>query len=167
VERVEKRFEPTPIGTAVNEFLVKNFSTIDDIPFTAKMEDELDEIASGKLEWVAMMEEFYTPFGKLISEVGDAERVKIAVQEINENCPECSAPLVIRYGRFGKFFSCSKFPDCRFTRPYAEDTHLQCPKDAGKIIIKKTHKGRKFYGCSNYPACDFAAWKLEDIKKKA
>lgn len=165
VERVEKRFEPTPIGTAVNEFLVTNFSTIDDIPFTAKMEEELDEIANGNIEWVDMMKEFYDPFGKAISEVEDASRVKIVAQETDETCPTCQAPLVIRHGRFGKFFSCSRFPDCRYTKPFVESTNLECPKDGGKVIIKKTRKGRRFYGCSNYPNCDFAAWKLEDIKK--
>jgi DNA topoisomerase-1 len=72
---------------------------------------------------------------------------------------------VIRHGRFGKFFSCSRFPDCRYTKPFVEETNLVCPKDEGKVIIKKTRKGRRFYGCSNYPNCDFAAWKLEDIKK--
>lgn len=166
VERTDRRFAPTFVGKAVNDFLVKNFSTIDDIPFTAKMEDDLDEVASGKKEWEKMMKEFYTPFAKTVAVVKEeAKRVKIEVEETDEVCPECKSGLVIRTGRFGKFFSCSTFPDCKFTKPYVEKTKLDCPKDGGQIIIKKTRKGRKFYGCSNYPNCDFAAWKLDDIKK--
>jgi DNA topoisomerase I len=165
VERVERKFLPTLVGTAVNDFLVKNFSTIDDIPFTAAMEDELDAIANGTKNWINMMRDFYNPFEKAMGEVENAERVKIPVEETNELCPQCGkGKLVVRTGRFGKFFSCSTFPDCNFTKPYVEETNVLCPKDDGKVIIKKTRKGRKFYGCSNYPNCDFAAWKLEDIK---
>lgn len=167
VERVERRFAPTAVGIAVNDFLVTNFSTIDDIPFTAQMEDHLDLVASGEKDWVAMMREFYKPFGESLDIVKSAARVKIAVEELDELCPECGANLVIRTGRFGKFLSCSRFPACKFTKPYVEETGLTCPKDGGNIIIKKTRKGRKFYGCSNYPNCDFAAWKLEDIKQHA
>ena len=164
IERIEKRFEPTPVGMAVTDFLVKNFSTIDDIPFTALMEDELDNIASGKKNWKSMMKDFYIPFEKSLAEVQDAERVKIETEETAEKCPECGEALVVRFGRFGKFISCSTFPDCKFTKPYVEETNVICPKDGGKVIVKKTHKGRKFFGCSNYPNCNFAAWKLEDVK---
>ncbi len=160
-------FGPTAVGIAVNDFLVKNFSEIDDIPFTAAMEDSLDEIAHGQKEWVPMMKDFYTPFEKKLVEVERAERVKIAVEKTNEKCPTCGSPLVIRTGRFGKFFACSKFPECKFTKAFVEETNLTCPKDGGKIVIKKTRRGRRFYGCSNYPKCDFAAWKLEDIKKNS
>ncbi|MDO8639500.1 MAG: type I DNA topoisomerase [bacterium] len=165
IERSEGRFMPTHVGIAVNDFLVKNFSDIDDIPFTAEMEDHLDNIAKGEEDWVLMMKNFYKPFEKELEKTGDAKRVKIEVEETNEKCPTCGSPLVIRIGRFGKFLSCSKFPECKFTKSFVEETNLLCPKDGGKIIIRKTKKGRKFYGCSNYPACDFAAWKLEDIDK--
>ncbi|RJQ37282.1 type I DNA topoisomerase [Candidatus Microgenomates bacterium] len=165
IERAEGRFTPTTVGNAVNDFLVTNFSDIDDIPFTAEMEDHLDSIASGEKDWVPMIKDFYTPFSKKLKEVKDAKRVKIEVEETDEKCEKCQAPMVVRIGRFGKFLSCSDFPDCKFSKPYLEDTGLLCPKDGGKIIVRKTKKGRKFYGCSNYPKCDFAAWKLEDIKK--
>lgn len=165
IERVERKFLPTSVGLAVNDFLVKNFATIDDIPFTAAMEGELDTIASGEKEWTVMMKDFYDPFAKQIVAVEKADRIKIPVEETEEECPEChNGKLVVRTGKFGKFFSCSTFPDCRFTKPYVEETDILCPKDSGKVIIKKTRKGRKFFGCSNYPNCDFAAWKLEDIK---
>jgi DNA topoisomerase I len=165
IERTGGRFSPTSIGIAVNDFLVTNFSDIDDIPFTASMEDDLDKIASGEKRWVPMMKDFYTPFEKKLVEVEGAERIKIAVEETSEKCPLCQAGLVIRTGRFGKFLACSTFPKCKFTKAFVEETGFKCPKDDGRIIVKKTKKGRKFYGCSNYPACTFAAWKLEDIKK--
>lgn len=166
VERVERRFVPTSIGKAVNDFLVHNFSDIDDIPFTAEMEDNLDNIANGKKDWVVMMREFYTPLEKKLIAVKGSERVKIEVEETTEPCPDCKeGHLVVRTGKFGKFFSCNRFPDCKFTKPYVEETGATCPKDGGRVIVKKTRKGRKFFGCSNYPACTFAAWKLEDIKE--
>lgn len=168
VERVERRFVPTAVGMAVNDFLVTNFSTIDDIPFTAQMEDDLDAIASGQKEWHKMMKEFYDPFAKRLKEVEGAARVAIPVETTGEKCPQChEGNLIIRTGRFGKFFSCDRFPECRFTKQFVEETNVLCPKDGGKVIVKKTKKGRKFFGCSNYPKCDFAAWKLEDIKKSS
>ncbi|MBI2074245.1 MAG: type I DNA topoisomerase [Candidatus Levybacteria bacterium] len=153
MERQENKFVPTSIGIAVNDFLVKNFSDIDDIPFTADMEDQLDDVASGEKNWVDMMSKFYKPFAKKLEEVKGAERVKIEVEQTDQKCEECGSPLVVRMGRF--------------TKAFVEETNFTCPKDGGKIIIKKTHKGRKFFGCSNYPKCDFAAWKIEDIKSAA
>lgn len=164
VERIEKKFIPTPIGFSVNDFLVTNFKDIDDIPFTAGMEETLDDVAQGKKDWVSMMKDFYTPFKKGIDTAEGSDRVAIATEQTDEKCPECSAPLIIRHGKFGKFLSCSKFPDCKFTKTFVEETNVLCPKDGGKVIVRKTRKGRKFFGCANYPNCDFAAWKLEDIK---
>jgi len=162
--RENARFSPTAVGIAVNDFLVKNFADIDDIPFTADMEDNLDLIAEGKKEWEPMIKSFYTPFEKKLEEVKGTDRVKIAVEETDEPCPECKeGHLVVRSGKFGKFLSCNRFPDCKFTKPLVEETNFLCPKDGGKVIVKKTRKGRKFFGCANYPNCDFAAWKLEDI----
>ncbi|MDP3988378.1 MAG: DNA topoisomerase, partial [Candidatus Levybacteria bacterium] len=159
VEKNEGRFIPTPVGIAVNDFLVENFPDIDDIPFTAEMEDKLDFVADGKHKWQPMIKEFYGPFEKKLEEVKEkAKRVKIEVEKLDEKCPECDAFLVIRIGRFGKFISCSRFPDCKFTKPFVEQTGLKCPKCKGDIIIKGTRKGRKFFGCSNYPKCDFASW---------
>ena len=166
IERIERRLTPTLVGKAVNDFLVENFSTIDDVPFTAQMEDDLDDVADGKKEWVKMMHEFYKPFAKSLAEVKDAKRIKIETEKTEELCSECKKHnLVIRMGKFGKFLSCDSFPECKFTKPYVETVEgLKCPKDKGEVIVKKTKKGRKFFGCSNYPACTFAAWKLEDIK---
>lgn len=166
IDREEEKFVPTSIGVAVNDFLVQNFSTVDDIPFTAEMEDELDAIASGQKQWVPVIKSFYVPFEKTLENVKDAKRVKIEVEETDQVCPKCGNKLVIRMGRFGKFYSCSTFPACDFSKPFLEETGFTCPKDGGKIILKRTRKGRKFYGCSNYPKCDFAVWKLEDLKKQ-
>ncbi|MBI4079249.1 MAG: type I DNA topoisomerase [Candidatus Levybacteria bacterium] len=165
IERTEGRFKPTSIGIAVNGFLVENFSTIDDIPFTAEMEDQLDHIAQGLKKWVPVVREFYTPLAVKLKSAKDLKRVKIEVETTDEKCEECGSPMVVRIGRFGKFLSCSKFPECKFSKPFVEETNFTCPKDGGKVIVRKTRKGRRFYGCSNYPKCDFAAWKLKDIKK--
>jgi DNA topoisomerase-1 len=164
IERTEGKFFPTSIGFAVTDFLVTNFSTIDDIPFTAAMEDELDEIANGKKKWAPVIKEFYDPFEKTLETVGEAARVKIEVEKTDEICPLDGGHLIIRTGKFGKFMACENFPACKFTKPFSQETGLVCPKDGGKIVFKKTKKGRRFYGCSNYPNCDFAAWKVEDIK---
>lgn len=165
IEREQKRFVPTSVGMAVNDFLVKNFSDIDDIPFTAEMEDSLDRVANGEEKWEPMIGEFYRPFEKKLEVVKKVDRVEIPAEETGERCPKDGAPLVIRVGRFGKFVSCKNFPQCDFKKQYIEETQYTCPKDGGKVIVKKTKKGRPFYGCSNYPKCDFAVWKLEDLKK--
>jgi DNA topoisomerase I len=158
IERNEGKFLPTSVGFAVNDFLVTNFSTIDDIPFTAQMEDELDQIASGEKKWEPVIKEFYTPFEKTLEKVGEAARVKIEVEKTNEICPQDGGHLIIRIGRFGKFMACENFPNCKFTKPFIVETNLICPRDGAKIVFKKTKKGRRFYGCLNYPKCDFASW---------
>lgn len=167
IERDDSRFKPTPVGIAVNDFLVENFGAVDDIPFTAQMEDELDEVANGSKKWVPVIEEFYKPFEETLTKVKDAKRIKIETEKTGQKCPTCNeGDVVVRTGRFGKFLSCSRFPDCKYTAPLVEETNVLCPKDGGKIIIKKTKRGRKFYGCSNYPNCDFAAWRLDEVKKQ-
>ncbi len=169
IERQEGRFVPTHVGIAVNDFLVENFSSIDDVPFTAQMEDELDAVANEKKEWVPVIEKFYGELAQKLEDVKGVQRVKIGTEETKEICPQCGSKLVIRIGRFGKFMSCSTFPKCDFTKPYLEEMGIPCPKcgkdQRGQIILRKTRKGHKFYGCSNYPKCDFAAWKLKDIRK--
>lgn len=164
IEREQKKFIPTSIGMAVTDFLVKNFSDIDDIPFTAEMEDKLDSVSRGEEKWQPMIAEFYQPFEKKLGEVKKADRVEIPVEKTGEKCPKDGGDLVIRVGRFGKFISCANFPTCDFKKQFVEETAYTCPKDGGKVIVKKTRKGRPFYGCSNYPKCDFAVWKLEDLK---
>jgi DNA topoisomerase-1 len=160
VLKEEKRLEPTEIGFTVNDMLVKYFPEVMDTGFTAKMEEELDEIAEGEHDWVSTLQEFYEPFAK------DVKNAELEIPKVNggpellgRDCPTCGNPLVIRYGRFGKFIGCSKFPDCRYVEPWLEKTGVRCPKDGGEIVERKTRKGRKFYACSNYPGCDFSSWK--------
>lgn len=165
VTKEDKKLVPTELGASVTDFLVRYFPDILELPFTAKMEDELDAIANGETEWVPVIREFYTPFEKdLNSAYETADKVKVAEEVLDEKCPLSGDPLVIRVGRFGKFIACSAFPKCKYTRQYAEKIDMKCPLDGGDIVIKKTRRGKTFYGCSNWPTCTFAAWKKEDIK---
>ncbi len=165
VSKEDKKLVPTELGNSVTDFLVKYFPDILELPFTAKMEANLDAIANGETEWVPVIREFYTPFEKdLDAAYAQADQVKIAEEVIDEKCPDCGNPLVVRMGRFGKFIACSTFPACKYTRQFAEKIDMKCPTDGGDIVIKKTRRGKTFYGCSNYPKCTFAAWKKEDIK---
>ncbi len=160
VEKIEKRFRPTPLGFAVNDFLVEYFSDIVNYQFTAQMEDDLDEIAEGKKEWVKVLEQFYQPFGEKVKAVSKvAEKVPVQTEATDENCPDCGAALVIRIGKYGKFLSCSKFPECKFTKPYLREAGFDCQKCGSPMVIKKTRKGKIFYGCSRWPDCDGAAWR--------
>ncbi len=165
VEKEEGRLLPTKIGISVNDFLVKNFSTIDDIPFTADLEDKLDEIANGKMEWIPMMKDFYAPFERDLIKAEGADRVKVEAEYAGKECPKDKGRLVIRQSRFGKFLACENFPECDYKESFSEETNLLCPDDNGKVVVRKTKKGRIFYGCSNYPNCKFAAWKKEDVIK--
>lgn len=165
VTREEKKLIPTELGNSVTDFLVQYFPDIMDLPFTSKMENELDAIANGDTPWVPVIREFYAPFEKDLNNAYDtADKVKVAEEVLDEKCPLSGDPLVIRMGRFGKFIACSAFPKCKYTRQFAEKIDMKCPRDGGDIVIKRTRRGKTFYGCSNYPKCTFAAWKKEDIK---
>jgi len=160
VEKIEGKFWPTPLGISTNDFLLEYFPEIFDYGFTAKMEEDLDEIANGKKEWVPVVRDFYIPFNtKLTSVSRVAERVTVEAQPIEERCPECGSPLVIRVGRYGKFISCSKFPECKFTKPYLREAGFVCPQCGSLMVVKKSKKGKTFYGCSNWPKCTFATWR--------
>lgn len=165
VIKEEKKLVPTDLGNSVTDFLVQYFPDILDLPFTAKLEGDLDEIANGQRQWQPVIADFYRSFEKeLNASYETAEKVKVAVEELDEKCPDCGNMLVIRMGRYGKFVACSTFPTCKYTRQYAEKIDKKCPKCGGDIVVKKSRKGKTFYGCGNYPTCTFAAWKKEDIK---
>jgi len=162
VEKTEGKFFPTSIGEAVTDFLVKNFTDIFEYEFTAGMEDSLDKVANGEAKWTGIIKDFYKPFASKIGIVDKkAERVKIETEKLGKKCPECKeGELVIRIGRFGKFISCSRFPDCKYTEKYLEKVGVKCPEcKIGDVIVKKTSKGRKFFGCSRYPECKYASWR--------
>ena len=160
VVRVDKRLEPTETGILVNDLMIQYFSEIVDYNFTARMEEDLDKISTGETEWVKVMDEFYGPFAKKVEKAQeDMPVVKSGPEPIGRNCPDCGKELVIRYGRYGKFISCSGFPECRYTEPWLEKIGVTCPQDGGDLVQRKTRKGRTFFGCHNYPECDFTSWK--------
>ncbi|MBI3240729.1 MAG: type I DNA topoisomerase [Chloroflexi bacterium] len=140
--------------------LVDHFPEIVDLGFTARMEEELDEIADGEREWVPVLREFYEPFAAQVKAAeADMPQVNTGPELVGRDCPVCGKPLVIRYGRYGKFIGCSGFPECRHLEPWLEKVGVICPKDGGDLIERKTRKGRVFYGCANYPNCDWTSWK--------
>lgn len=162
VQKQEGKFVPTALGLVTNDFLVKFFPKIIDLPFTAQMEENLDEIANGKKEWPKVIGAFYQPFIKEVEKVEkEAKRVKVPVEKTGEICPKChKGELVIRTGRFGKFLSCSRFPECDYTAPLVEKVAgATCPECGGEVVIRRTRKGRPFYGCLNYPKCKWASWR--------
>jgi len=169
VEKTEGKFFPTSVGKAVTEFLMKNFSDVLNYQFTAEMEETLDKVAEGKKKWVTEIKKFYTPFEKKLESVTEkSERVKIETEKLGRKCPKCKeGELVIRVGRFGKFISCSRFPECDYTEKFTQKIGMKCPDcKKGDVIVKKTGKGRLFYGCSNYPECKYASWKNPKLPEK-
>jgi DNA topoisomerase-1 len=149
-------FQPTELGIVVNDLLNKYFADIVDIEFTAHMEDELDKIANENKDWVMVVQDFYLPFEKSLENATELmERVRLE-ESTNEVCPQCSKPLVIKYGRYGKFVACSGYPECKYTKPFLVKIGVKCPQCGGEIVEKLSRKKRIFYGCSNYPNCNFA-----------
>ena len=149
--------KPTELGFIVNDLLVKHFSNIVNIEFTAGLEDKLDKIASDNIDWVQVVREYYTPFEKDLLKAAEViEKVKIADEETGEACPQCGKPIVIKTGRFGKFFACSGFPECKYTDSFKIKTGAKCPECGSELIGKRSKKKKLFYGCSNYPKCKFA-----------
>ena len=163
VEKLEdKKLHPTETGKIVNKILVENFPEIVDIEFTAKIEEEFDEIAEGKKEWVPVIKEFYEPFAKHLEEKYETVKSQKTEEKTGEQCLECGKDLLIKRGRFGKFIACSGFPDCKFTKKIPETPlNIKCPKCVeGNVIRRRSKKGKWFFGCSRWPNCDFISWKL-------
>ena len=160
VRRVTKRLVPSEIGETVNDLIVEHFPGIVDLGFTARMEEELDEIAEGTRPWVEVIREFYGPFAEQVERAtASMPEMKAEPELLDRLCPETGHPLVIRHGRYGKFIGCSSFPACRYTEPWLEKIGVRCPQDGGDLVERRTRRGRVFYGCANYPACDFTSWK--------
>ncbi|MBI2356117.1 MAG: type I DNA topoisomerase [Candidatus Doudnabacteria bacterium] len=157
VNKIDKKFHPTEIGFIVNDILVEHFPAVVDLQFTAKMEDELDEIANGEKAWVPVIREFYEPFHSNLKT--KEKEVEKHVIELDEKCPESGHPLVIKFGRFGKFIACSNYPECKFTRPMPEEQKLMdehkdviCEK-CGRPMAVKFGRFGSFLGCTGYPEC--------------
>jgi len=173
IERQQKKFFATAVGMTVTDFLLKYFEEIMDYEFTAEMEEDLDRISLGKKQWKDIISTFYKPLEKIIEKVTDkAERAQIPVEKTGEPCPICGdtehGEVVIRTGKFGKFKSCSRFPDCKFTENIVEIVEdVTCPLcSKGEVTIKNTRWGKPFFGCSTYPACDWASWKKPEKGEK-
>jgi DNA topoisomerase-1 len=161
VERDAKRLIPTELGFTVNDLLVEFFPGILDLGFTAEMEEKLDEIATGSVDWVPMLHEFYEPFAQKLDVAREKmPEVKFEPEPTGEMCPECGQPLLIKLGRYGKFIGCSGYPDCRHTETIPLPG-VTCPECGGAVVERRARRGRrrKFYGCANYPTCEWATWK--------
>lgn len=159
VERQNKQFVPTELGYIVVDLLTQHFGNIVDIGFTARMEEELDLVEEGKMNWKEVIRDFYDPFNADLEKAQDLiEKVEIKDEDAGKECPQCGKPLLIKHGRFGKFIACSGFPDCRYTESINEEAGVNCPICSGPVLALKSKKGRRYYGCKNYPECNFRSW---------
>ena len=160
VKLVSKRFEPTELGYVVHQMIEQYFPNIVDTHFTASMEDNLDLVEEGKEEWVQVIDKFYQPFKVEVDKAEvEIEKVQIKDEPAGFNCEKCGHPMVIKLGRFGKFYACSNFPECHHTQAIVKDIGITCPTcGKGKVIERKSKKNRLFYGCDRYPECEFVSW---------
>ena len=160
VKLVSKRFEPTELGYVVHQIIEQYFPNIVDTHFTASMEDNLDLVEEGKEEWVQVIDKFYQPFKIEVDKAEvEIEKVQIKDEPAGFNCEKCGHPMVIKLGRFGKFYACSNFPECHHTQAIVKDIGITCPTcGKGKVIERKSKKNRIFYGCDRYPECEFVSW---------
>ena len=155
-----KRFEPTELGEIVNKLIVEFFPNIVNTEFTAEMEKDLDQVEEGKRQWIEVVDQFYKPFAKELENAEEGmEKIQIKDEPAGFDCDVCGSPMVIKLGRFGKFYACSNFPDCRNTKAIVKEIGVKCPLcHEGNIIERKTKKNRIFYGCDRYPECEFTSW---------
>ena len=159
VEIIEKKFKPTKMGIDTTDKLQEFFSDLINVEYTSNMEADLDEVAEGKKIWNKVLDDFYKIFEPRVKNAfSDMEKKQ--PQETGEKCPECGSSLVVRNGRYGEFVACSNYPECKYIKKEEpqEKVIMDCPKCDGKIIEKKTKRGKIFYGCNNYPKCKFASW---------
>jgi DNA topoisomerase-1 len=218
VQKTDGKFSPTELGLVVNDYLVERFPKLIDISFTARMEDELDRIEDGEMKWIKVINDFYSPFKSDLAEavktVGKvkpkdipteticekcglpmvirwgrhgrflacsgfpkcknakplsdsteqkAQTTEQITQQTEEKCDKCGSPMVIKSGRYGKFLACSRYPECKNTKPLS--TGIKCPKDGGDIVERRSKKGKLFWSCSNFPKCKFASWYIPIPKK--
>ncbi|HTE03779.1 MAG TPA: type I DNA topoisomerase, partial [bacterium] len=158
VKPINRRMHPTDLGKLVNDLLVEHFGDVMDYDFTAAMEEELDNVEEGRLEWQKVVGDFWKPFEHdLVAAEQKIVQVETPVVEIGEACPQCGRPLVRKFGRFGEFIACSGYPECKYTRPLG--IGVPCPRcKVGEVVERRSRRGRGFFGCSTYPACTFTSW---------
>ena len=181
IEKIQKQLYPTELGRVVNKLLTENFGDIVNVEFTAKIENEFDEIAEGKEEWKKMIRQFYGPFEIELKKVEkELEHVELKEEESDVICEKCGRNMVYKYGRYGKFLACPGFPECKNAKPIIETIDVPCPKCGSTVQIRKTKKKRNYYICENNPtSCDYISWnkpkpgekwnpeEAEDVKKEA
>ncbi len=167
VEREGKALKPTPLGEITTRLMKEQFPEVVDVEFTANMEHQLDDVDSGKSDWVETLDHFYQGFAKTLETAEknmSGEKITVPDEESDEVCELCGRKLVIKSGRYGKFLACPGYPECKNTKKIVKDTGGICPKCGGAIVAKKSKNNRVFYGCANYPNCDFVTWN-EPAKK--
>lgn len=161
VTKINKAYAPTPLGETVTELMCEYFKKIVDVKFTAGMEEQLDKIGDGELEWIDTIRGFYDDFAKTLSAAEDkteGKRIKVPDEETDVVCELCGRKMVIKNGRFGKFLACPGYPECKNAKPITGDIKGACPLCSSKLVQRNTKKGKKFYGCSSYPNCKFMTW---------
>lgn len=166
VSREKKRLYPTELGRMVTAMMEEFFAQIVDTEFTAKLEDQLDEVEEGKMGWKDILRAFYPPFEKTLEKAEDEiEKVEVKDEPSDVPCDKCGAMMVYKMGRFGRFLACPNFPECRNTKPIVTYIDAPCPKCGGRLMEKTSKKNRKFYGCEHYPECDFVSWEKPVTEK--
>ena len=168
VTRENKTLKPTELGEVSTKLMKERFPKVVNVKFTANVETELDSIQNGEVQWTDVLHNFYDDFEKTLKKAkDDMAGVKIQLEEDKTDlvCELCGKPMVIKTGRYGRFIACSGYPDCKNVKKIVHETGAECPKCGGKVVLKKTKKGRVFYGCNRYPECDFVSWD-EPIQEK-
>ena len=164
VEREQKKLKPTLLGRAVDGLMLEQFPHIVDVDFSAEMEKNLDKVESGKTDWHKTVDDFYKGFAASLEQAEknmEGKKVKVPDEPSSEVCDLCGRPMVIKVGKYGKFLACSGFPECRGTKRLVKDTGGICPKcGKGRMLERKSAKGRIYYGCERYPDCDFMTWDM-------
>ena len=168
IEKEQKQLVPTDLGKIVNKLLIENFGDIINVAFTAKIEEEFDEIAEGKENWKEVISEFYGPFEENVERVEkELEHVQLVEEVSDVPCEKCGRMMVIKYGRYGKFLACPGFPECRNAKPIIETIDVPCPVCGGTVQVKKSRRGRKFYVCENNPeSCQYISWNIPKVGEK-
>ncbi len=168
VTREGKAFKPTELGEVTTQLMKERFPKIVNVKFTAQVESDLDKVQSGEENWVETLHNFYDDFDKTLQKAKtEMEGVKITLKEDQTDliCEKCGRPMVVKFGRYGKFIACSGYPECKNIKKIVHETGAECPKCGGKVVLKKTKRGRVFYGCSEYPNCDFVSWDEPTMEK--
>ena len=160
IQKERKQLVPTELGKIVNKILTENFTDVINVEFTAKIENEFDEIAEGKEQWKQMIREFYGPFEKELEKVEkELEHVELVDEVSDVPCDKCGRMMVYKYGKYGKFLACPGYPECKNTKPIVETIDVPCPKCGAEVQVRKTKRGKKYFICENNPqSCDYISW---------